>query len=158
MSLDENTNKFIDFGTVAFFDLDNFTKCMEKKNWSRYTPNPITSYLTEAILRYIRNYRALPIWGLNEKEGTEETILFLQYDKSSVYKLIKTLKNEILNLAERIEAPTTLSAGIAEGRSPRIKEIKSHSKSEFKKDPTIYLAYSALKKAKKKGGNCIVVY
>lgn len=147
-----------DKGVVTFLDLDNFKHCVEEKNWSKYTPNPITRFLTVTIEQYIRKYRALSFWGLDQKRGTEEAILFFQYEKSFVLNLIDDLRKDIMNLAQQYNASTSLSAGLAEGKIPKIKNIKNHSKSEFKKDPTIFLAYRALKKAKKQGGNSIVTY
>ena len=158
MNANEIKSRLSNYGTVVFLDLDNFNTCMKAKNWSEYTPNPITRYLTHEIMRYVREYRVLTLWGLNRQRGTEEGILFFQYEKEFVQELIEELRKDIRKLAQRHRANTSLSAGLAEGKVPKVKKIKSHSKREFKKDPTIFLAYRALKKAKKRGGNCIVAY
>lgn len=158
MNTNKIKNRLIGSGTVVFLDLDNFKKCMESKNWSEYTPNPITRHLTNKIMRYVREYRVFILWGLNRQRGTEEAILFFQYEKDFIQELIEELRKDVMKLARRYHAPTSLSAGLAEGKVPKVKKIKSHSKREFKKDPTIFLAYRALKKAKKRGGNCIVAY
>jgi len=152
------TDRFMDQGTVVFLDLDNFETCIQRKNWSRYSPNPITRYLTKSIIHLVREYRALCLWGLDEARGTEEAILFFQYNKEFIRKLLEELRKEILALAKEQNAPTSLSVGLASGRIPRVKKIEAHSKREFKKDPAILLAYRAMKKAKKKGGNRLIVY
>jgi GGDEF domain-containing protein len=145
-----------DFGIIAFLDLDNFKNCMNVMGWTRYAPNPITGYLTNKLEDYIRKFRAIDIWGLNRKEGTEEAILFFYQDQNFVYELMDTLRQEIFIRAKKLNAPTSLSIGICKGKVPKLKKITHHSKNEFKKDPAIFLGYKALKKAKKKGGNCIV--
>lgn len=152
------TNRFSDQGIIVFLDLDNFETCVKRKNWSRYTPNPITRYITNRIKQFVREYRVLILWGLDEARGTEEAILFFQYEKDFVRELIEELREKVLELAKEKNAPTSLSAGLASGRIPRVKKIDAHSKEEFKKDPTIFLAYRAMKKAKKKGGNRLIVY
>jgi GGDEF domain-containing protein len=158
MNAREPTNQYLERGTVVFVDLDNFKVCMEEKSWSNYNPNPITRFLTDTIMQFVRKYRASVLWGMDKKRGTEEAILFFQYRKRFVRKLIEGLRKSVLELAKHYNAPTSLSAGLAEGPYPQIKRIKSHSKKEFKKDPTILLAYRALKKAKKSGGNSTVIY
>jgi GGDEF domain-containing protein len=158
MNGNQKKSRLSGYGTVVFLDLDNFKTCMEEKNWSEYTPNPITRYLTQEIMRYVREYRVLTLWGLDRNRGTEEAILFFQYEKEFVQDIIEELREDVMTLAHRHNAPTSLSAGLAEGKTPKVKKIKSHSKREFKKDLTIFLAYRALKKAKKKGGNRIIVY
>ncbi len=144
------------FGIIVFLDLDNFKNSMRVKGWTRYSPNPITGYLTNKIVEYIRKFRAIDIWGLNRREGTEEAILFFYQDQDFVQDLMNTLREEIFTIANELNAPTSLSIGMCRGDVPKLKKITRHRKNEFKKDPAIFLAYKALKKAKKKGGNCIV--
>ncbi|MGV9173132.1 MAG: hypothetical protein ACOC44_09380 [Promethearchaeia archaeon] len=142
-------------GTIVFADLDNFQDCMKIMGWSRYSSNQITQFMTNTVKKYIIKYQATPLWGLNEEEGTEEFIdlFFLPLEK--VKQILDKLRRDILNLAEKLDAPTSLSVGIAEGDVEHIKPLKSHRKKEFLKHPIIYLAYKALKKAKKQGGNII---
>ena len=143
-------------GTIVFLDLDNFKGAMNAMEWTRYRPNPITGYLTTKILEYIRKYQVIVYWGLNRKEGTEETILFFYQEVNFIYDLMDRLRKEIQKIARELDAPTSLSIGMCRARAPQIKSISAHSTEEFKKDPAIYLAYKALKKAKRKGGNCIM--
>ena len=147
-----------DYGTVAFVDLDGFKNCMEEMGWARWHPNPMTELLTRELLHFIRKYFAVHIWGLNEKEGTEEAILIFFQESTLIVELFESLRKKVLNLAQKLEAPTSLSVGIASGRIIDTKPITHHRKSDFQKDPTRYLAYKALKEAKRKGGNIIIKY
>jgi GGDEF domain-containing protein len=144
------------YGTFVFLDLDRFRNCIEKKGWSEFKPNSISGFLTEELEKYVRKYRGLVIWGLNKQRGTEEAILFFHQKSKIIYELFENIRRKIKRLAEKLDAPTSLSIGMVRGAAPLIKQIKSHNKKEFKKDPNILMAYRALKKAKKNGGNCIV--
>ncbi|MFO8017491.1 MAG: hypothetical protein R6U96_02550 [Promethearchaeia archaeon] len=147
--------RFSNKGTVVFADLDNFQDCMHVMGWSRYSPNQITRLMTNKIKRYITHFQATPLWGLNETEGTEEFILLFSQDTETVITLLNRLRKDILELAQKLNAPTSLSVGIARGDISQIKPLKVHKKQEFLKHPTIYLAYKSLKKAKKQGGNTL---
>jgi GGDEF domain-containing protein len=150
--------KISHYGTFVFLDLDRFHNCIDMKGWSEYKPNPISGFLTEELEKYVRKYRGLIIWGLDKHRGTEEAILFFYQNSKIIYELFENIRQEIKRLAEKLDAPTSLSIGMVRGPAPSIKRIKSHNKKEFKKDPHILMAYRALKKAKKNGGNCIVQF
>lgn len=150
--------KSLVYGVVAFLDLDGFKNCMEVMGWVRWTPNAITGFLTQQLLKFIREFHAVHIWGINEKEGTEEAILIFYHDFEIIIELLENLRKRIKTLARKLKAPTSLSIGVARGRIFDNKPIKHHRKRDFSKDPIRYLAYKALKEAKKKGGNCIIVY
>jgi len=142
---------------VVFVDLDNFEYCTKLKNWDPYQPNPITSFLTKSLEKLISKYHAVNLWGINKSRGTEEAILIFYKNINNIVDIIENLKKQIKELAKFHEVPTSLSVGIAQGFISNIKKINSHSRKEFKKDPTIFLAYKALKKAKSAGGNTIVI-
>ena len=154
----KNIIQHYNIGTVIFLDLDGFKNCTEEMNWIRWTPNPITDFLSTQIIKFIYTYQAVHIWGLNEKEGTEECILIFWKKQSSIFDLLNNLRIDILNIAMKLRAPTSLSVGIATGQINNTKPINHNRKSDFKKDPLIYLAYKALRKAKKTGGNKILIY
>lgn len=143
------------YGTIVFLDLDKFHNCIEKKGWSEYTPNPITDFLTVELEKIIRKYRAMELFGVNKHRGTEEAILYFHQNYKKIYEVFENLRRKLERFAEKMNAPTSLSVGITKGKVPKVKRIKSHNVNEFKKDPYVFLAYKALKKAKKKGGNCI---
>lgn len=143
-------------GTIVFADLDNFQDCMEIMGWSRYSPNEITRLMTNRVQRYINRYQATLLWGLNKAEGTEEFILIFLQDIERVIKIMNKLRRDILELAQKLNASTSLSVGLTYGEISHLRVLKSHKKKEFLKHPTIYLAYKALKKAKKKGGNELI--
>jgi len=70
---------------------------------------------------------------------------------------METLRKEIFIREKQLDAPISLSIGMCRGKVPKLKRITHHSKNEFKKEYSLYLAYKALKKAKRKGGNCIIL-
>jgi hypothetical protein len=150
-----NLNPSLSEGTIVFLDLDKFGECMDFMGWTRYTPNEITGFMTEKIMLWISTYFAVHIWGMNEKEGTEEAMLAFFQDPEEIYDLMESFRNEIFLLAQKIKAPTTLSIGISTGliNMDEIKPISHHRQSDISKDPTRRLAFKAIQKAKKMGGN-----
>jgi hypothetical protein len=149
---------FTETANIAFLDLDGFGNCMEHMGWTRYSPNIITGFLTLEIQRLIRDYQAIHIWGMNTKEGTEEAILVFFQEIEPVIAIFKEIQENLMQITRTHNVPTSLSVGIANGKVFDFKPITHHRKSDFRKDPTRYLAYKALKRAKKLGGNQIVVY
>ncbi|TXT67358.1 MAG: hypothetical protein BAJALOKI1v1_110013 [Promethearchaeota archaeon] len=101
-------------------------------------------------MELIQGYCAIELWGLNKRKGTEEAILFLNQEQDVVYDLMKKLRDQIIQKAKQLNAPTSLSIGIYVGKSPSISKISRNSNTELKKDASIFLAYKALKKVKKK--------
>jgi GGDEF domain-containing protein len=149
---------FSNTGIIVFLDLDRFRECVKEKNWSEYAPNKFSGFLTNRLLEYTRKYQAVHLWGINKRRGTEEAILLFLQEKKQVKAIFEKLRKKICNMAKEIGVNTSLSVGIAEGTIQNLKKIKSHAKKEFMNNPTVYLAYKALKEAKKKGGNKIISY
>jgi GGDEF domain-containing protein len=145
-------------GTIVFLDLDKFGECIEEQNWNAYKPNEISGFLTNKLLEYITKFQAVHLWGINKKRGTEEAILLFLQEKEWVKSLFEDLRKKILKLAKKFGANTSLSVGIAHGPIKNLKVVKGHSRKEFIKNPTVYMAYKALKKAKKMGGNQVISY
>lgn len=151
------SKKKMNKGIIVFLDLDNFQEVVKLKNWENYKPNPITSFLTHYLQDVIYKYHAVHLLGINEARGTEEAILLFYIKLTIIEDIFRELINKISILAKNYRIDTGLSIGIARGPISGLNEIKSHSLTEFKKHPTLFLAYKALKKAKSKGGNSIVI-
>jgi len=145
------------FGTIVVVDLDNFKACTAKKGWTRYTPNPITALLTQRIQQIISVQFGTLLWGLNEQEGTEESLLYFSCGINEIYDTFEALRLEILTLARKEDAPTSLSIGMAYGPVTSLKHAINNRRSTLQKDSTRILAYKALHKAKKLGGNKITI-
>ncbi len=135
--------------TVAFADLDSFGTCVKSMGWTEYAPNIITSFMTRKAMNFIRNFHAINLWGIRKQRGTEEFILAFFQKSKRVEKLMGELVKQVNNLAKKNGAPTSLSVGLAIGPLSRVKPLKNNSKKELKKRPTVYLAYKALREAKK---------
>lgn len=149
---------FSENGTIVFLDLDRFGECIKEQNWDEYRPNEISGFLTDKLLEYITKFQAVHLWGINKKRGTEEAILLFLQEKEWVKSLFEDLRKQILKIAKKFDANTSLSVGIAYGSIRNLKVVKGHSRKEFIKNPTVYMAYKALKKAKKWGGNQVISY
>lgn len=144
-------------GTIVVVDLDNFKACTAKKGWTRYTPNPITALLTQKIQQIISVQFGTLLWGLNEQEGTEESLLYFSCGINEIYDTFEALRLEILALAQKEEATTSLSIGMAYGPVTSLKRATNNRCNTLQKDLTRVLAYKALYKAKKTGGNQIMI-
>jgi len=139
-------------------DLDNFKEISNEQGWTKYRPNIITGTLTQLILDLVGKYAATVIYGLNEKEGTEECMLLF----SSIYleDLLQDLEHiraEIERLGKISKTNATISIGVAVGKSIDNKPAKSRKKEYLITDPIRKFAKNALKVAKRSGGNRIII-
>lgn len=149
---------WLDQGVVIALDLDDFGRCAEHMGWSEYTPNIITGFITEAVEELVSKHFGVVIWGLDRKRGTEEALLVFQLDYEMIAEELQELVTKVKSMAEGIDAPTSLSIGVAIGPLMRLKPETNNRKKTLAKDPTRVLAYKALREAKKRGGNTIVRY
>ncbi|MCE4621932.1 MAG: hypothetical protein F7B19_01285 [Desulfurococcales archaeon] len=62
-------------GTLIIIDLDKMEEIIKERGWSEYKPNPATGLLTMLVEEFSRQHRAVVVYGLDEKRGTEEAIL-----------------------------------------------------------------------------------
>ncbi|MDH5403210.1 MAG: hypothetical protein OEZ01_06180 [Candidatus Heimdallarchaeota archaeon] len=139
-------------------DLDNFGECVKKMGWTRYSPNIITGTLTKEIEDFNWKYNGYPLWGYNSKEGTEEAILFTPSTIEEILPWCKYIVDLITKLSERKNLGTGLSIGMAFGKIIELKPITNNRTKTIRSDPIRNLAYLALRKAKKSGGSCIVIF
>ena len=114
------------------------------------------------IIKSLNNINVRKFEILFKEHYTELCLFALKYTKNEeeaeVYTIVNKIRLDIEQIADTSEIPTRLSIGMATGKIYNIKPLLYHSKKEFRKDPTVFLAYKALKEAKKRGGNQIVAY
>jgi hypothetical protein len=148
----------VDECLAVFYDLDHFTECMQNKGWHRYWPNPLTGYLTEATVDLLHDFHACHIWGMNENEGTEEALIVFFHPYHQVIPRLESIRKKVFEIAQDCKADTTLSIGTALGIIHDLKPILHHQNRAFRKDPVLYMAFKALRTAKKRGGNQIIQF
>jgi len=142
-------------GITVFLDLDRFKEITRSMGWTEYKPNIITGSLTHLIEELVSRLRGVVVHGLDEERGTEEAIIkFIDADESEVLKGLEKVRREIEKLGKESGSNATVSIGVYIGP---ITSIKPQSLSEAKKTLEVTMALRALKKAKKMGGNRIVV-
>ncbi|MHC1601136.1 MAG: nucleotidyl cyclase domain-containing protein [Candidatus Nezhaarchaeales archaeon] len=142
-------------GITVILDLDKFKEITKSMGWTEYKPNIITGSLTHLVEEVVSRLRGVVIYGLDEERGTEEAIIkFVEADEEEVLKSLEKIRCEIERLGRESGSNATLSIGVYIGP---ITSLKPQSPSEAKKTPEVIMALRALKKAKKMGGNRVIV-
>ncbi len=142
-------------GVTVALDLDRFKEVTRSMGWTEYTPNIITGTLTRLVEDLAIKFRGVIIHGLDEERGTEEAVIkFVDVDFEDLLKNLEDLRLEIERLGRETGSNATLSIGVYVGP---LTTLKPQPLSEAKKAPEVNMALRALKKAKKMGGNKIVV-
>ena len=137
-------------GTVIILDLDRFSELTSSKGWDEYKPNIITGTLTHLVEEFVRKHSANILYGLDSKRGTEEAVIEIPYTKpEEVIEDLRKIKYEIKKLG------ATLSIGIAYGP---LEPIKPRNRREAYSGITRRKALKALREAKRRGGDKIVIY
>jgi len=139
-------------GIIVIIDLDKFGEFVEKYGLDPYRPNTITSELTRLVEQFTQKFRGVVIYGLDYKRGTEEAVIEIPYGVEYLDPVISELKC----IANRIrELGVTLTAVVAvdhvsgrPAKSRREAYVGTLSRRR---------ALRALRRAKKKGGNRIIV-
>jgi len=139
-------------GIIVIIDLDKFREFVEKHGLDPYKPNIITSELTSLVELFTRKFRGVVIYGLDYERGTEEAVIEIPYGVDYLDLVISELKY----IANRIrELGTTLTAVIVvdyvSGRSAKSRRDAYEGTLGRRR------ALRALRRAKKKGGNRIIV-
>ncbi|MCY3410175.1 MAG: hypothetical protein INQ03_00930 [Candidatus Heimdallarchaeota archaeon] len=151
-------DRYNEFGTVIAVDLDNFKICTQVMGWNSYTSNPITRLLTDVLEDFIRKFYALELIGIDRSKGTEEAILVVFQETETILQDLRIIIKSLDQLANKLAAPTSLSIGVATGQINEIKILENRKKSTLFRDPIRAMALKALKKAKKGGGNQIIIF
>jgi GGDEF domain-containing protein len=142
-------------GVTVVLDLDNFKEVMKVMGWSEYKPNVVTGSLTRLVKEVASKLGGIVVHGLDEERGTEEVVVkFVGADVEEVLEELEKVRLEIERIGKESRSNATISAGVYVGP---ITSLKPQPLSMAKKAPEVVMALRALKKAKKKGGNRIVV-
>ncbi|HDI47101.1 MAG TPA: GGDEF domain-containing protein [Candidatus Methanomethylia archaeon] len=143
-------------GAVVIIDLDRFKEIVEEKGWSEYTPNPVTSELTALIKNLISKHFGVVIYGLDEERGTEEAVLeFPSADEEDLLKDLEEIRKRIEEVGLQTRSGATVSIGVVFGAIGVSKPAKRRD--AYRATPLRLLALRALQKAKRMGGNRVVV-
>ncbi|MHA1311513.1 MAG: hypothetical protein ACTSWR_09040 [Candidatus Helarchaeota archaeon] len=146
------------YNVIVFLDLDRFKDVVANLGWKKYRKNIITSCLTDMIIDLASKHSCSILYGLNRKEGTEECmLLFSMPDFDQLLKDLDNIRQKIEKLGKTTKSNATISIGIAKGIYLDHKPIISKKKQFLLSDPLRKLAKNALKEAKKKGGNKIII-
>ena len=142
-------------GITVVLDLDKFKEVTKAMGWSEYKPNVVTGSLTRLVEELASKLGGVVIHGLDEERGTEEVVIkFVGADVNEVLRELERIRLEIERIGRESRSNATVSAGVYVGPITR---LKPQPLSEAKKAPEVMMALRALKKAKKRGGNRIVV-
>ncbi len=136
-------------GTVVILDLDKFKEVTKEKGFDEYKPNVITGTLTHLVENFVRKWNAYVLYGLDYFRGTEEAIIVVPMTKpEEILDDLEKIRKEIEKLG------ATISIGVSYGI---IINIKPKNRREAYRNITVKNALKALREAKRKGGNRIVV-
>ncbi|MCD6113989.1 MAG: GGDEF domain-containing protein [Thermoprotei archaeon] len=136
-------------GTVIVLDLDKFKKVTKERGFNEYKPNIITGTLTHLVENFVRKWNAYVLYGLDYSRGTEEAVIIIPMIKpEEVLGDLEKIRREIEKLG------ATLSIGVSYGV---IVNIKARNRREAYENITVKNALKALREAKRKGGNRIVI-
>jgi len=142
-------------GVTVALDLDRFKEITRSMGWTEYSPNIITGTLTALIEKLALRHRGVVVHGLDEERGTEEAIVkFVDVDLDELLEDLESIRREVEELGRRTSPNATISIGVYVGP---ITSLKPKPLAKAKKDPEVVMALRALRKAKKVGGNTIIL-
>jgi GGDEF domain-containing protein len=139
-------------GVIIIIDLDKFGEFVEKHGLDPYKPNTITGELTRLVVAFAQKFRGVVIYGLDYERGTEEAVIEIPYG----VEYLDLVVSELEYIANRIrELGATLTAIVivdyVSGRPAK------NRREAYEGTLGRRRALRALKKAKKKGGNRVVI-
>ena len=138
------------WGTVLVLDLDRFEETIEEKGWSQYTPNPATGLLSHLVEQLARKWSAVIVYGLDWERGTEEAVLEIPLvEPEELREDLERVKEEINRLGVGI---TIVAVKGHVGLKPA-----KNRREAYTATPTRKLATKLLRKAKRRGGNTIII-
>ncbi|HMF34473.1 MAG TPA: hypothetical protein VKK79_23830 [Candidatus Lokiarchaeia archaeon] len=143
---------------VVALDLDQFGEVAEKMGWPRYRPNAVTGTVTQFCLELLRKFFGVHIYGIDERQGTEECMLvFPNATIDALLNDLEVLRAEIEQVGRQTGAGSTISIGCAIVPPPvDLTPTQSRRTRDVLSDPGRILARKALKQAKRQGGNRLV--
>lgn len=137
-------------------DLDHFGEITKRAGWLKYKPNIVSSLLTKLVTELLSKHHGTHLRGINFQRGTEEAVLFFSTpDPQILLEDLETLRKRIQLLQGELGFPVTISIGLAFGPSLRMRISETSDLSQI---PLFKSANKALRKAKKQGGNRIIIF
>jgi hypothetical protein len=128
-------------GLIVIIDLDEFGEFVEKRGLDPYKPNIVTGELTRLVEEFTRRFQGVVVYGLDYERGTEEALIEV---------------SELERIAQRIrEHGVTLTAVVV--MDSVIGKPARSRREAYSGTPGRRRALKALREAKKKGGNRVVV-
>jgi len=137
-------------GTVVVMDLDRFEEMTEKMGWDQYKPNIVTGTLTQLVEWFASKWRAVVIYGLDPKRGTEEVVLEIPgVEPEELREDLEYIRKRIEELGASI---TIVAVKGFVGLKPSF-----NRRDAYYGTPTRALAHKLLTKTKRKGGNRVII-
>jgi len=138
-------------GTVVIIDLDRFGEVVEERGWSEYSPNPATGLLTRLVEELVRRWGGYLVYGLDEERGTEEAIVEFPLTRpEELREDLERIREELNRLGVGVTIVAVYGyVGLVERRGDR--------RRAYTATPTRRLALTLLRRAKRSGGNRVVI-
>ncbi len=137
-------------GTIVVMDLDEFEEMTQRMGWDRYKPNIVTGTLTQLVEWFVSKWRAVVVFGLDPVRGTEEVVLEIPgVEPEEVKEDLEYIKKRINEVGARI---TIVAVKGYVGLKPA-----NSRRDAYYGTPDRAFAHKLLVKAKRKGGNRVVI-
>lgn len=147
----EDTSTSLVEGTVVIIDLDRFGEVVEERGWSEYKPNPATGILTLLVEQFVRKWHGYVVYGLDYERGTEEAVVEIPSTKpEELVEDLEMIKEEVNRLGVGVTIVAVYGyVGLVHRSTDR--------RAAYTATPTRRLAFKLLQKAKRRGGNTIIL-
>lgn len=137
-------------GTVVVMDLDRFEELTRRMGWDQYKPNIVTGTLTQLVEWFASKWRAVVVYGLDQERGTEEAVLEIPgVEPEELREDLEYIRRRIKELGASI---TIVAVKGYVGLKPCMSR-----RNAYYGTPTRALAHKLLVKAKRKGGNTVII-
>ncbi|AEM38703.1 hypothetical protein Pyrfu_0834 [Pyrolobus fumarii 1A] len=137
-------------GTIVMIDLDKFGEIVEERGWSEYRPNPATGLLTMLVERLVSKWQGVVLYGLDPDRGTEEVVIEIPYvEPEELLDDLKAIREELRKVG--VTATIVAVRGYV-GLKPTGDRREAYEGTPYRR-----LAAKLLRKAKRRGGDTIVI-
>ncbi len=137
-------------GTIVVMDLDRFGELVKERSWSEYKPNIVTGTLTSLVEWFVSKWRAVVVFGLDAERGTEEVVLEIpRVEPEELREDLEYIRRQIKELGASITI-------VAVKGYVGLKPTKSRREAYYG-TPSRTLAHKLLRKAKRRGGDIVVI-
>ncbi len=137
-------------GTIIVMDLDGFGEMVEELGLSEYRPNIVTGTLTRLVERLAEKHGGLIVYGLDYERGTEEAVIEIPYmEPTEIAGDLEEIRREI----ERLGASITIVAV----KDYVLMKRAAERREAYMATPGRRRAARLLRKAKRRGGNTVVI-